>query len=134
MFHRLMVLVSLAMTLFTASAAHAERRVALVIGNSAYSSAASLRNPRNDATDMAETLKKLGFEVELGLDLDQKSFAATIRAGLLRPAVRSRAAAADRARRPAGHAAGTEMIVRRETLCRAVTKTTPVNRGVRAPD
>ena len=78
MFHRLMVLVSLAMTLFTASAAHAERRVALVIGNSAYSSAASLRNPRNDATDMAETLKKLGFEVELGLDLDQKSFAATI--------------------------------------------------------
>ena len=78
MFHRLMVLLGLAMTLITASAAHAERRVALVIGNAAYSSAASLRNPRNDANDMAETLKKLGFEVQLGLDLDQKSFASTI--------------------------------------------------------
>ena len=78
MFHRLMVLLGLAMTLITASAAHAERRVALVIGNASYSSAASLRNPRNDANDMAETLKKLGFEVQLGLDLDQKSFASTI--------------------------------------------------------
>ena len=75
---RSMVLLSLAMTLITASAAHAERRVALVIGNAAYSNAASLRNPRNDANDMAETLKKLGFEVQLGLDLDQKSFASTI--------------------------------------------------------
>jgi len=78
MFYRLMILASLALTLFTAPAAHADRRVALVIGNSAYSNAASLRNPRNDATDMADTLKKLGFEVELGLDLDQKSFATTI--------------------------------------------------------
>ncbi len=78
MFHRLMVLLGLAMTLITAPAAHAERRVALVIGNASYSSAASLRNPRNDANDMAETLKKLGFEVQLGLDLDQKSFASTI--------------------------------------------------------
>src|SRR5262245_36175850 len=78
MLYRFIVLASLALTLFTASAANAERRVALVIGNSAYSNAASLRNPRNDAADMAEMLKKLGFEVELGLDLDQKSFATTI--------------------------------------------------------
>ena len=78
MLYRLIVLASLAMTLFTASAASADRRVALVIGNAAYSNAASLRNPRNDATDMADMLKKLGFEVELGLDLDQKSFATTI--------------------------------------------------------
>src|SRR5258706_13766918 len=78
MFHRLMILTSLALTLLTASAASADRRVALLIGNSAYSNAASLRNPRNDAADMADTLKKLGFEVELGLDLDQKSFATTI--------------------------------------------------------
>lgn len=78
MFHRLMALLSLAMTLIAAPAAHAERRVALVVGNAAYSSAASLRNPRNDANDMAETLKKLGFEVQLGLDLDQKGFATTI--------------------------------------------------------
>jgi formylglycine-generating enzyme required for sulfatase activity/uncharacterized caspase-like protein len=61
-----------------ASAAHADRRVALVVGNSAYSSAAALRNPSNDARDMAEALKKLGFEVVLGIDLDQDRFATTI--------------------------------------------------------
>src|ERR1700730_18828517 len=79
MLTRLMMLTGLVATmLVAASAPHADRRVALVVGNSAYASAASLRNPRNDASDMAETLKKLGFEVELGLDLDQQNFAVTI--------------------------------------------------------
>lgn len=41
-----------------------ERRTALVIGNGNYTSA-SLRNPVNDATDMAVSLKKLGFAVTL---------------------------------------------------------------------
>src|SRR5215203_457841 len=58
--------------------ANAERRVALVIGNSAYSHAAALRNPGNDAKDIAETLKKVGFDVQLGIDLDQQGFARTI--------------------------------------------------------
>jgi uncharacterized caspase-like protein len=58
--------------------ASAERRVALVVGNSGYSHAAALRNPGNDATDVAETLKRLGFEVLLGRDLDQQNFAKTI--------------------------------------------------------
>ena len=58
--------------------AQAERRVALVIGNSAYNSTAALRNPRNDASDMAEALKTFGFEVTLGLDLDQGQFAGAI--------------------------------------------------------
>ena len=49
----------------------AERRVALVIGNSAYRHAAELANPRNDATDMAAALKALGFEVTAGVDLDK---------------------------------------------------------------
>src|SRR3954453_2068495 len=71
-------LVLLTVWLTAALPARAERRVALVIGNSAYVNAAGLRNPRNDAADMAETLKKLGFEVELGLDLDQQNFAVTI--------------------------------------------------------
>lgn len=39
-----------------------ERRVALVVGNSAYKSA-PLENPRNDAADMSGTLRGLGFEV-----------------------------------------------------------------------
>jgi uncharacterized caspase-like protein len=79
MLTRLMMLTGLvAMMLANVCAAQAERRVALVVGNSAYLSAAGLRNPRNDASDMAEMLKKLGFEVELGLDLDQQNFAVTI--------------------------------------------------------
>jgi hypothetical protein len=32
--------------------AHAEKRVALVIGNAAYKNAATLQNPRNNATDV----------------------------------------------------------------------------------
>src|SRR5688500_8190900 len=58
--------------------ASAERRVALVVGNSGYKHATALRNPGNDAADVAETLKKLGFEVLLGRDLDQQDFAKTI--------------------------------------------------------
>jgi uncharacterized caspase-like protein len=42
-------------------------RVAIVIGNSNYPSGA-LANPKNDATAMAASLKKLGFDVELKLD------------------------------------------------------------------
>ncbi|MCW0234514.1 MAG: caspase family protein [Ferrovibrio sp.] len=47
----------------TADAA-AERRVALVIGNSAYAEA-PLRNPVNDARAMAATLRELNFDVML---------------------------------------------------------------------
>jgi hypothetical protein len=41
-----------------------ERRIALVIGNSAYTSG-PLKNPVNDATAMATQLQKLGFTVTL---------------------------------------------------------------------
>ena len=41
---------------------HNERRVALVIGNAAYKSA-PLDNPINDATDIANELKRRGFKV-----------------------------------------------------------------------
>ena len=56
-----------------------EGRVALVIGNSAYQHTAKLINPRNDATDMAAALKKLGFEVFEGVDLDKAGMDRTIR-------------------------------------------------------
>jgi uncharacterized caspase-like protein len=49
----------------------AQRRVALVIGNSAYQFAPHLPNPTNDAEAMAATLQKLGFEVTKGVDLDR---------------------------------------------------------------
>jgi uncharacterized caspase-like protein len=42
----------------------AEQRTALVIGNGSYSSG-PLKNPVNDAADMAATLKRLGFNVNL---------------------------------------------------------------------
>jgi hypothetical protein len=42
-----------------------EIRIALVIGNNAYANVQALRNPANDADDMASSLKKLGFDVTL---------------------------------------------------------------------
>jgi uncharacterized caspase-like protein len=63
-----------------AQPATAEKRVALVIGNGAYTQASALANPRNDAADMAEALKAVGVEVILGLDLDKSSFDAKVRA------------------------------------------------------
>jgi Caspase domain/Domain of unknown function (DUF4189) len=54
--------------------AFAEKRIALVVGNSAYQNITRLENPRNDATLMAETLSGLGFTLIGGraqLDLDK---------------------------------------------------------------
>jgi hypothetical protein len=50
---------------------HAEKRVALVIGNGAYKHAPALPNPRNDAEDVSNALKRAGFETITGLDLDK---------------------------------------------------------------
>src|SRR4051794_7190342 len=64
----------LALTL--AAPAAAEKRVALVIGNSAYQNVTRLDNPRNDAALMAETLAALGFTLIGGraqLDLDKSA-------------------------------------------------------------
>jgi Caspase domain/Sel1 repeat len=57
--------------------AHAEKRVALVIGNSAYQAVPALPNPAADARLMADTLLKLGFFIVGGgaeVDLDKKGF------------------------------------------------------------
>jgi Caspase domain len=59
--------------------AAAQKRVALVVGNSAYQHATALANPANDANDMGAALKELGFEVILGLDLDKRAFDARVR-------------------------------------------------------
>ncbi len=47
------------------------KKVALVIGNSAYSIGA-LRNPKNDAYDIAQALRLLGFQVILEINADQQ--------------------------------------------------------------
>jgi Caspase domain len=43
--------------------AHAQNRIALVIGNSAYSNVSALANPANDAADVSQSLQHLGFSV-----------------------------------------------------------------------
>ena len=48
-----------------------ERRVALVIGNAAYKEA-PLKNPANDARDIAAALRRLGFEVVEKTNVTQK--------------------------------------------------------------
>jgi uncharacterized caspase-like protein len=55
------------------------KRVALVIGNSAYQFSSPLSNPTNDAADMAAALKRLGFEVVEGRDLDESGMRRTIK-------------------------------------------------------
>jgi hypothetical protein len=69
----------LLLCLLTPSIAQAEKRIALVIGNSAYQSTPALTNPRNDATDMVATLKRRGFQVLEGFDLDKASFDRKVR-------------------------------------------------------
>ena len=60
-----------ALCLVAAATASAETRVALVIGEGFYRSVPELANPPNDARDVADALKALGFAVTLGVDLDQ---------------------------------------------------------------
>jgi len=53
--------------------AHAEKRIALLVGNQAYTSAiGALANPHNDVVLLERALEGLGFEViverDLGLD------------------------------------------------------------------
>ena len=55
------------------------KRIALVIGNSTYSTAPALKNPANDARDMAAALKALGFEVSSGVNLSQREMKRLIR-------------------------------------------------------
>jgi tetratricopeptide (TPR) repeat protein len=52
-------------------AAGIDRRVALVIGNSGYVNFPRIPNPRNDAEDLAASLKTLGFDVLVGLDVNR---------------------------------------------------------------
>jgi hypothetical protein len=64
----------------TTSAAWAQKRVALIIGNGAYQSVAKLPNPIKDATAIAEMFKKAGFEwVKIRQDLGNLEFKRALR-------------------------------------------------------
>ena len=71
---RTLVALAFAITplLMTTSAAQAEKRIALVIGNAGYQ-AGALNTPANDAGLIAQTLQAAGFDVAGARDLDQDS-------------------------------------------------------------
>ena len=57
------VLLMIATLVFVTGTAMAAKRVALVIGNSAYEHTSPLKNPVNDANLMAISLEEAGFEL-----------------------------------------------------------------------
>jgi len=56
----------------------AQQKYALVIGNSNYTGISSLKNPVNDANDMADALQNLGFTVDKVLDGDLEQMEAAV--------------------------------------------------------
>ena len=71
----MVLLVVVGWLLVLASSAPAAERVALVVGNAAYEQeVAVLRNPGNDATAVAAALRRLGFQVIEGKDLNEDDF------------------------------------------------------------
>ncbi|WP_434055860.1 MAG: caspase family protein [Roseibium sp.] len=72
------LLCALFMLVTLSAQADDERRFALVIGNATYENVATLENPIHDATDLAATLTKIGFEVRLGLDLNREQLQSAI--------------------------------------------------------
>ena len=62
-----------------AAPASAAKRVALVVGNSAYEMISPLRNPVNDVTLIANTLRTLGFDVVEETDATQEDLKSAIR-------------------------------------------------------
>src|SRR6202051_1008786 len=58
--------------------AHAEKRVALVIGNNDYRNVPKLQKAVNDARTMGETLKQLGFSVMVAENQTRQAFSETL--------------------------------------------------------
>ena len=71
----------IAVGLFASSAAAetSGRRVAFVVGNGAYKNVPELKNPINDAQAIADSLKRVGFEVVLANNLDKVGFETELR-------------------------------------------------------
>ncbi len=72
-----LALIIAAMTVLLSPAAWSQR-VALVIGNAAYSDR-PLRNPVNDAQLMQGTLQRLGFEVRVATNVDRRGMLSALR-------------------------------------------------------
>jgi hypothetical protein len=64
--------------LVLAQPAHAEKRVALVIGNNDYKNVPKLQKAVNDARTMGATLKQLGFSVMVAENQNRQQFSQTL--------------------------------------------------------
>ncbi len=74
-----MMLAFASMVLSTSAYAALEKRVALIIGNGAYTNAPALANPVADARAMASKMRAMGFEIVEGYDLDKGGLERTVR-------------------------------------------------------
>ena len=61
-----------------AAPAHAEKRVALVVGNNDYKYVPKLQKAVNDARTMGDTLKQLGFSVMVAENQNRQAFSETL--------------------------------------------------------
>src|SRR6201994_5076601 len=61
-----------------AQPAHADKRIALVIGNNDYRNVPKLQKAVNDARTMGDTLKQLGFNVMVAENLNRQQFSQTL--------------------------------------------------------
>ncbi|WP_181164987.1 caspase family protein [Mesorhizobium sp. B2-9-1] len=68
------LIVALILVGLTTFQAHADRRVALVIGNSQYREIPTLKNPDKDAENVSRTFRLAGFEVFAAKDLTKLQF------------------------------------------------------------
>ena len=77
---KLFIVFAAFMTLVLSTVAEgASKRIALVIGNASYSTMPSLKNPVNDARLITDTLRKVGFEVDLKVNASQRELKIAIR-------------------------------------------------------
>jgi uncharacterized caspase-like protein len=72
-------LATVVLVLIRGTAAYAEPRIALVIGNAAYQFAPALKNTLNDANMVADALKSAGFDVRKASDLKRAEIDRTLR-------------------------------------------------------
>lgn len=76
---RLAVLTNVAAAILAfAAPAHAEKRVALVIGNNDYKNVPKLQKAVNDARTMGDTLKQLGFTVMVAENQTRQAFSQSL--------------------------------------------------------
>jgi len=73
-----LALVLAAALMALAAPAHAEKRVALVIGNNDYKNVPKLQKAVNDARTMGATLKQLGFSVMVAENQTRQAFSETL--------------------------------------------------------